>query len=143
MIYFSSFRTLFKQLSGGDCIKPCIDHPYIENEKMFLFFDFTHNLKNIFNNWLKKSKMNPVTAGFEDLLGEECVAHYSHVKQLYKLEEDRAVKVAFSLNANSLNPINISRTSPKHALSKYFHLHCMNAIIFYYRACLLIFRRIQ
>ena len=38
-------RSFFKQLSDGESIKPYIDHPCVKNEKLFLFFDFTHNLK--------------------------------------------------------------------------------------------------
>ena len=50
-------------------------------------FDFTHNLKNIYNNWLNKGRMNVPTEGFEDILGDNCIAVFDHVKSLYALEE--------------------------------------------------------
>ena len=81
-------RSSFKQLSDSESIKPYINHLCVKNEKLFLFFDFTHNLKNIFNNWLKRGKMNPPTNGLEHYLGDLCIALYSHVKQLYALEEE-------------------------------------------------------
>ena len=35
-------------LCGGE-LRNCIDHPILTNSKLFLMFDSTHNLKNIFN----------------------------------------------------------------------------------------------
>ena len=109
------------ELCGGH-MQPFIDHPFCKDEKLFFMFDFTHNLKNIYNNWLNKGRMNVPTEGFEDILGDNCIAVFDHVKSLYALEEHKVLKVAFSLKKISLNPNSIARTSPQHALSKVFHV---------------------
>ena len=120
------FRSFFVKLCGGE-IKPFIDHPTRHGQKLFLLFDFTHNLKNIFNNWINKSIMH-LPSGFPDMVGEKYAAYFKRVEQLYSLEETKSLKVAFSLKKNSLNPNNIARTSPQHALSKCHRLlticHC-------------------
>lgn len=112
------------QLCGGD-IQPYISHPTRDGEKLFLLFDFTHNLKNIFNNWLKKSIMH-LPSGFPDMVSENCKACFHHIKELYAIEEAKPLKIAFALKKNSLNPNNIARTSPQHALSKcnYIPVQC-------------------
>ena len=114
-----AFRNMFIELCGG-CLQPCIDHPFSKDEKIFLLFDFTHNLKNVFNNWVNKSRMNLPTDGFEDIIGDTCIASFDHIKKLYAHEEDKALKVSFALKKISLNPNNIARTSPQHALSKIY-----------------------
>ena len=44
-------RTLYQQLCGG-MHHSSIEHPCVEGERLFLLFDATHNMKNIFNNWV-------------------------------------------------------------------------------------------
>ena len=58
------------------------------------------------------------TSSFENVLGESCRANFGHIKRLYAIEEHKALKVAHALKTVSLNPSNVSRTSPLHALSK-------------------------
>jgi len=43
---------------------------------------------------------------------------FSHFKQLYALEESQTRKIAYALRKALLNPSNIGRTSPQHALSE-------------------------
>ena len=105
-------------LCGGD-LKPFIPHPTRHGELLFLIFDFTHNFKNIFNNFLSKGRMNIPTSNFESLLGSPCLGLYSNIKQLYALEEHKTLKIAHSLKKASLNPSNVAKTSPMHALCKY------------------------
>ena len=105
-------------LCGGK-LQPCIPHPTKEGELLFLLFDFTHNMKNIFNNFLSKGRMHISTVGFEAVLGSPCLGLFTHIKQLYALEEHKSLKVAHALKKASLNPSNVARTSPKHALCKY------------------------
>ena len=62
--------------------------------------------------------MNVPTVGHEDVLGTSCVAYFSNITHLYALEEDKPLKMAFALKKASLNPSNIARTSPQHALSE-------------------------
>ena len=56
--------------------------------------------------------------GDDGVFEEKCVAQFSHIKRLYATEEHKPLKVAYSLKKASLNPSNIARTSPHHALSK-------------------------
>ena len=105
-------------LCGGK-LTHSVPHPTREGDKLFLLFDFTHNLKNVFNAFVNKDRMNIPTTGFEHILGEKCLVSFSHIKRLYALEENKTLKIAHSLKKVSLNPSRISRTSPLHALSKY------------------------
>ena len=108
---------MFVDLGGGE-LQSRIKHPTRPDENLFLLFDFTHNFKNIFNNFLSKSRMNIPTSGFEFLLGDSCQANFNHIKRLYAMEEYKSLKVTHSLKKVSLNPSNVARTSPQHALSK-------------------------
>ena len=96
-----------------------IPHPTKVDERLFLFFDFTHNFKNIYDHFVNKRCMNPPTIGHEDILGFSCNANFNHIKQLYAIEEDKVLKVAHKLKKVALNPSSIARTSPQHALGKF------------------------
>ena len=45
-------RTMYKNLCEGTEIKSFIQHPVFKDDVLFLLFDTTHNMKNIFNNWV-------------------------------------------------------------------------------------------
>ncbi len=130
-------RSLYCKLCGGT-LKPCIDHPFNPGHPLFLLFDTTHNMKNIYNNWVSKqlecinffsgialelsiSQVNrdvfKMPDGYTDLIGGGSTAHFSHIKNLFFKEEHLPLKVAHKLKRISLNPNNIARTSPLHALS--------------------------
>ena len=102
----------------GGALTHSVVHPTRQTERLFLLFDFTHNLKNVFNAFVNKDRMNVPTNGYELILEEKCLALFSHIKRLYALEEGKSLKIAHSLKKASLNPSNIARTSPLHALSK-------------------------
>ena len=104
-------------LSEGS-LKPSIEHPINSGERLFLFFDFTHNFKNIYNCFLNKNRLHLPTIGFEHLLGDSCTASFKHIRQLYALEEGKPLKIAHALKKVSLNPSNLARTSLMHALGK-------------------------
>jgi len=91
-------RKLFTELGGGK-LKPFIPHPTRSGELLFLIFDFTHNFKNIFNNFLSKGRMNVPTDGFESVLGSPCFGLFNNIKQLYALEEHKTLKVAHALES--------------------------------------------
>ena len=95
-------------------------HPTKSDERLFLLFDFTHNMKNIFNNFVSRKTMYiPETADEQNILGGRYIAKFAHIQRLYAIEEHQPLKVAHSLKKASLNPSNIARTSPQHALSKF------------------------
>ena len=100
-------------------LKSCIAHPTRTGENLFLLFDFTHNFKNIFNNFISKCRMTIPTSGLEFVLGNSCRANFAHIKRLYAIEEHKSLKIAHALKKGSLNPSNVAKTSPQHALSKY------------------------
>jgi len=117
---------MFVDLCGGK-LKPCISHPTKDGEFLFLIFDFTHNFKNIFNNFLSKNRMNVPTFGFETILDSPCLGLFADIKHLYALEEHKTLKIAHSLKKASLNPSNVAKTSPQHAICKfliYFLVNC-------------------
>ena len=105
------FRKLFTDLCDGK-LQHSIVHLTRNGKPLFLLFDFTHNIKNIYNIFLRRSKMHIWSSTLN------CVAQFSHIKRLYALEEFKTLKVAFALTKVSLNPSSLSRTSPLHALSK-------------------------
>ena len=108
---------MFVDLCGGK-LSHSIEHPTRTGERLFLLFNFTHNFKNIFNNFVNKGRMHLTTTGYEDKLGETCTALFAHIKRFYAIEEDKVLKIACALKKASLNPSSIARTSPQHALSK-------------------------
>jgi len=104
-------------LCGGE-LAHSIPHPTKKEERLFLLFDFTHNLKNIFNNFINKPYFRLPSTGYEEILGERCTASFAHIKHLYAIEEAKPLKIAFALKRAALNPSSIARTSPQHAISK-------------------------
>jgi len=71
------------------------------------------------------------TRGFEEYLGDACAPYFSHVKKVYAIEENKTLKVAHKLKKASLNPSNIARTSPQHALG----MHMIFLFSFDYYFC--------
>ena len=54
---------------------------------------------------------------YADLIAPSCTANFSHTKALFFKEEHFLLKVAHALKKSSLNPNNVARTSPSHALN--------------------------
>ena len=109
------FRKFFELLGNGQ-LRTWIDHPFIPGEKLFMWFDPTHNLKNLFNIWSSRKRFSLPTCGTEE--PNHAAADFGHVVALQELEATKTVKVAHSLTSNSLYPSNIQKTSPRFALSK-------------------------
>ena len=116
----------------GGALKPFIPHPTKPDETLFLLFDFTHNFKNIFNNFLNKNSFNLPTENFEEHFGESCAPQFNHVKKIYAIEENKTLKVAHKLKKASLNPSSIARTSPQHALGKMIKPVSLSILTFYF-----------
>lgn len=109
------FRSFYHLLCPDKILTPTIDHPIVSNEKLHLLFDPTHNLKNIYNNWLSKKTFHFPSSRCADLPE---YAHFQHIIDLFQLEETKKLKIAHSLTKTALMPNNIQKTSPRHALSK-------------------------
>ena len=117
------FRKLYMELCGGKELSTSIEHPLRSKERLFLLFDFTHNLKNMFNNFVTRKRYHVpeiANANAQHILGGECLAQFEHINRLYALEEHKPLRIAFTLKKASLNPSNIARTSPQHASSNWF-----------------------
>ena len=112
------FRKPFVELCGGELANSIV-HPVRKEERLFLMFDFTHNMKDIYNNFVNRKIMHPSCSACEHILGESCTAKFAHIDRLYALEEDKSLKIACDLKKVSLNPSSIARTSPMHARSKF------------------------
>ena len=64
--------------------------------------------------------MNPHISGYDEILGKSCTAKFEHVHRLYSLEKGKSLKIACDLKKASLNPSSLARTSPQHALGKFY-----------------------
>ena len=106
---------MFISFGDGE-LKPSIDHPCIKGERLFLLFDPTHNIKNVYNNWLTKSTFTFPNAHCDLLRAKH--AHFSNIKQLYAKEENFVLKIGHRLKKAALDPNNIQKTSPQLALCK-------------------------
>ena len=98
-------------LCGGEKLSTSIEHPLGSKEKLFLLFDFTHNLKNIFNNFVTRKRYHVpeiANANAQHILGGKCLAQFKHINCLYVLEEHKPLRIAFTLKKASLNPSNIA-----------------------------------
>ena len=60
----------------GGILKPSVQHPTKEGERLFLLFDFTHNFKNIYNSFINRNRLHLPTTGFEHILGDSCTTCY-------------------------------------------------------------------
>jgi len=112
------YRKLYMKLCGSNNLSSSVSHSTKPNECLFLLFDFTHNMKNIFNNFVNRNIMHIPEIPNDTVFGGKCVALFSQIKRLYAIEEHKSLKAGHSLMKASLNPSNIARTSPQHALSK-------------------------
>ena len=108
-------------------------HAYIFNpfksmpERLYLMFDMTHNLKNVYNNWINKGSFTfPGTCNGSidsveldsNEVGSLMTANFHDVHIVYNQENDKNLRIAHKLNAMCLMPNSIARTSPRLALSK-------------------------
>lgn len=87
---------------------------------MFLLFDTTHNMKNIYNNWVCRSsfRMPKVNNELGEFIPSDKIIKFNHIKRLFEKEETCVIKVAHALKENALHPTNIQKVSPKLALCK-------------------------
>ena len=91
-------RKLYMDLCGSSSLSSSVSHPTKSDERLFLLFDFTHNMKNIFNNFVSRKTMYiPETADEQNILGGRCIAKFAHIQRLYAIEEHKPLKVAHSL----------------------------------------------
>lgn len=106
-------RKLYALLRSSGPNRSFVDHPNHENEKLFLLFDSTHNLKNIFNNFHVRQKFR-----FPTLEGAVKKAYFQDLVSVYKREGNQPLRRAHKLTKDILHPSSISKVSPKYALGE-------------------------
>ena len=67
---------------------------------------------------MNKRLMLSPTLCYEYILCNKCIAQYAHLKQLYRIEEGKLLKVAHAWKKVSLKPSRIAQTSSQHVLGK-------------------------
>ena len=110
----------------GEIWKPFIPNPFVTNGQIYLIFDPTHNIKNLYNNFQKRRKF--VCPAFQPILNERTEANFSDIDEIYEVEKCKPLKFAHKLNESVLNPKSIEKTNVKLALAymKPPFMHWMN-----------------
>ena len=86
------------ELCRSKSLSSSMTHSTKPNERLFLLFDFNHNMKNIFNNFVSRKSMHiSEIPGDDGLFDEKCVTQFFHITRLYVLEEHQPLKVAHCL----------------------------------------------
>ena len=107
-------------------LKTSIDSPF-SGSKMFVGFDPTHLFKCFYTNFMNKKFFKCPSYAEGD---EELRASSAHLKQLYNIEFEKSVRMAYKLSDKTLNPKSIERSNV--ALSDTcFHESTINALKYY------------
>ena len=118
-------RSLFKNLGGGN-LQHCVPNPCDPQKDLFLLIDPTHNVKNIYNNFQRRTHIKfPETDAFPQLMG-----NFNHIKELFYTERHMALRMAHKLNEKVLNPSVTNRTSAKLAAA-IFHESTYSALEYF------------
>lgn len=119
-------RSFFvKYLCNGN-LSTRFTNPF-SSEPIYLLFDPTHNLKNIYNNLQSRKVFH--CPSFRDN-ESSFIVDFNHIEQLYHIEKLKPLKLAHKLKACVFNPKSIEKTSTKFA-SSIFHESTCNALKFY------------
>jgi hypothetical protein len=88
-----------------------IPHPCDPDKPLFLTFDATHNIKNVFNNWETKRKFH-----LPEFRGAVAIhPDYHYIEHLCSVEQNKPLKMAFRLSPFFLHPSAIQKSSVKPA----------------------------
>jgi len=95
---------------------------------LFLIIDPVHTLKNVYNNFQSRNifKCSPLDVE----LPNGCSADFSHVVQLYNLEDTMPLKKGHALRQATLQPKSTEKTSMKLAVSVFCD-STRDALLFY------------
>lgn len=80
-------------------------------KNLYLLFDTTHNVKNLYNNFQSRKVMS--CPAFPPYLSEATTAKFSDIENVYNHELHKPLKMAFKLNDSVIRPQNIEKTSVK------------------------------
>lgn len=98
------------------------------NDDLFLLFDPTHNVKNLYNNFQSRKIFvcPPITTDESN----EFTPNFGDIRDVYNVEMSKPLRIAHKLSLNVLNPKSIEKTSMKYA-SAIFHESTINGLRYY------------
>lgn len=118
-------RSFFKTLGGGS-LRHSVPNPCDAQKDLFLLIDPTHNVKNIYNNFQRRTHIQfTETDAFPKIM-----ANFNHIRDLYDTERHLALRMAHKLNEKVLNPSVTNRTSVKLAAA-IFHESTYSALQYF------------
>ena len=103
----SSNRKFFLDEMNGSW-KNSIPNRFNSDRPIFIIFDPTHNLKNLYNNFLSRGTF---------ILPGNIKIQFSHISELVEEEKQRPIKIAPQIQERYLHPSNLDKLSTKPALA--------------------------
>lgn len=122
----ASNRKFFLGLCDGN-LKTYVKNP-LSDGRIYLLFDPTHNVKNLYNNFQKRRVFK--CPGVFPILTESTEANFDDIDKVFAIEQSKPLKIAYKLNKAVLDPKSIEITSVKLAVSV-IHETTINALNVY------------
>jgi hypothetical protein len=134
-------RSFYTNKLCNGVLKEHIEHPCRPLAPLFILFDSTHNIKNVYNNFERKKLFvcPPLPQSLSSHLDihdnftghvTPYTASFHHIEQLYHTEADKPVKAARKLTKACLKPSAIEKSSVKFT-SALFHESTHSALTHY------------
>ena len=120
-------RKFYKNLCNGTSINESITNDF-SGGKIFLIFDSTHVIKNIYNNF--QSKRIFQLPRLEPLVANNITARFSDIEEVYNNENHKPLKIAHKLTETVMKPKTIEKVNVKLAMSL-LHESTINALRVY------------
>ena len=117
-------RKFFKDFLCEGSLKESVDNDFTGG-KIFLIFDPTHIIKNIYNNFLSKRLLELPCV--PPLVPNQVRASFGDIDSVYSKECQKPLKIAHRLSETVLHPKAIEKVNVKLALSV-FHESTVNAL---------------
>ena len=125
-------RKFYETFLCGGKLKHSIPNNLCNGDPIFLCFDNTHNIKNIYNNFITRKSFlcpHPQSEHAESINPKMC-----DIKELFDLETGKPLKIAYKLKESVFNPTSIQRMSTQLA-SSIFCDSTIAALQFYSTKC--------
>ena len=107
-------RKFYKHFLCNGTWRSSINNKFTGGE-IFLVFDPTHIIKNVYNNFLTRRVFKlPATLSF---MPKTVTASFSDVEAVYNIECHKPLRIAYKLSETVLNPKSIEKVNVKLALS--------------------------
>ena len=120
-------RKFFKEFLCGGALKESIVNPFTGGQ-IFLIFDPTHIVKNIYNNFLSKRVFKLPTMPL--LIPNTITARFDDIVAVHNYECQKPLKIAHCLTDTVLQPKTIEKVNVKLALAV-FHESTVNALKYF------------